>query len=137
MSSAFAVPSNRSAFRSCLAGEFFALLDFGRQAGLLDELSGAFARHPITHRIKVEPGSEDEIGKAIPEPVLRQMEAHLGLLGTGQVHGTRAMPAADLQAMYQTIFVLLRDTGRRPEEVAALPRDCLETSRGEVTPPTQ
>ena len=41
--------------------------------------------------------------------------------------------AADRQAMYQTIFVLLRDTGRRPEEIVALPRDCLEVIRGEVS----
>ncbi len=43
------------------------------------------------------------------------------------------MAAADVQAMYQTIYVLLRDTGRRPEEVAALPRDCLETEGGEIS----
>jgi hypothetical protein len=31
------------------------------------------------------------------------------------------------------IYVVLRDTGRRPEEVAALQRDCLETEGGDVS----
>jgi hypothetical protein len=69
------------AFRASLAGEFFALLDFGRQAGMLDGLSGAFARNPAVHRIQVDHGNEDETGKAIPGYVLAQLEQHLHLLG--------------------------------------------------------
>lgn len=125
------------AFRASLAGEFFALLDFGRQAGMLDGLSGAFARTPAVHRIKVDHGNEDETGKAIPGYVLTQLEQYLQLLGTAgtgkRAHGTGGMQDADREAMYQTIFLLLRDTGRRPEEIAALPRDCLEVSRGDVS----
>lgn len=120
-------------FRRALAGRFFTLLDFGRRAGLLDDLAGGFARDPVSHRIQLEHASEDEIGKAIPEHVIAQLDTHLHTLGTGEVYGTRVMAAADVQAMYQTIYVLLRDTGRRPEEVAALPRDCLETESGEIS----
>jgi integrase len=121
------------AFRRSLAGSFFALLDFGRSAGLIDTLSGAFARHPTAHQIALAEANEDEIGKAIPEQVIRQLDAYLDLLGGPDAPGGRVLPAEDLQAMYQMIYVVLRDTGRRPEEVAALPRDCLETEGGDVS----
>jgi integrase len=120
-------------FRRALAGRFFALLDFGRRAGLLGELAGSFARDPVSHRIQLEEANEDEIGKAIPEHVIAQLDTHLDALGAGEVYGTRVMAAGDVQVMYQTIYILLRDTGRRPEEIAALPRDCLETDGSEVS----
>jgi integrase len=120
-------------FRRALAGRFFALLDFGRRAGLAGELAGGFARDPVSHRIRLEEENEDEIGKAIPEHVIAQLDTHLDALGTGEVYGTRVMAAGDVQVMYQTIYILLRDTGRRPEEIAALPRDCLEADGGEVS----
>jgi integrase len=121
------------AFRRSLAGSFFALLDFGRSAGLLDALSGAFARHPSAHQIALVESNEDEIGKAVPEQVIRQLDAYLDLLGGPDAPGARVLSAEDLQAMYQTIYVVLRDTGRRPEEVAALPRDCLEPEGVDVS----
>jgi hypothetical protein len=35
--------------------------------------------------------------------------------------------------MFRTVYIVLRDTGRRPGEVAALPMDCLETVDGETS----
>ncbi|MGR8007623.1 tyrosine-type recombinase/integrase [Streptomyces hypolithicus] len=67
---------------------------------------------------------EDEIGKAIPESVIRQLDQQLDLLGEGIPYGTLA--AEDIKAMFQTVYLVLRDTGRRPEEVARLILDCLE-----------
>ena len=41
------------------------------------------------------------------------------------------MTAADLQRMHQTIYRILRDTGRRPGEVVSLRIDCLEVIDGQ------
>ncbi|WP_407563113.1 tyrosine-type recombinase/integrase [Streptomyces sp. 184] len=123
----------RSSQRRTLAGCFFQLIDYGRRSGHLDTLAGAFTRHPVEHRIRLEEVDEDGIGKAIPEPVIRQLDAHLHTLGLGEVQGRRDVPADDLQLLYQTVYILLRDTGRRPLEIASLPRDCLQTERGQIS----
>ncbi|MFE9381122.1 tyrosine-type recombinase/integrase [Streptomyces sp. NPDC006855] len=102
---------------------FFEVIDYGRRTGLLDEVPGQFARHS-SHRIPDAVQDEDEIGKAIPESVIRQLDQHLGLLGEGIPYGNLA--AEDVKAMFQTVYLVLRDTGRRPEEVARLVLDCLE-----------
>ena len=113
---------------------WFKVLDFGGRAGLLDELGASFVRDRTAHptRRHVEP-NEDELGKAIPEPVIAQLDAQLASLGLGPVYGTNAIGLEDLCAMYQTAYVLLRDTGRRPTEIASLRRDCLEHTGGEVS----
>ncbi|MGW3926490.1 tyrosine-type recombinase/integrase [Streptomyces microflavus] len=102
---------------------FFEVIDYGRRTELLDELSGRFARHS-SHRIPDKVQDEDEIGKAIPESVIRQLDQQIGLLGEGIPYGTLA--PEDVKAMFQTVYVLLRDTGRRPAEVTRLALDCLE-----------
>src|SRR6185437_15765589 len=102
---------------------FFEVLDFGRRAGLMDQVPGGFARHG-GHRIIDQDSNEDEIGKALPEMVIHQLDAHVELLGRGFPYGR--LPEDDVAAMMRTIYVLLRDTGRRTGEIAALRRDCLE-----------
>ncbi|MGW6394147.1 tyrosine-type recombinase/integrase [Streptomyces sp. NPDC055103] len=111
--------SNRGAQLTAL----FTVLDFGRSAGLLDDLHGTFSRHSA-HRIVREESNEDEIGKAIPESVIRQLDSHLE--GLGRDFPYRGYSAADIEAMLQTVYRVMRDTGRRPREVASLKRDCLE-----------
>lgn len=118
---------------------WFRLLDVGGRAGLLDDLGVSFVRdrnaHPRPRRGRHGHDNADEAGKAIPESVIAQLDTRLGALGTGPVYG-RAAPtirAEDLAAMYQTAYVLLRDTGRRPTEIVTLARDCLEQHRGEVS----
>lgn len=49
------------------------MLDFGRATGMLDNLYGTFARHS-SHRPREET-NEDETGKAIPDPVIPQLDA--------------------------------------------------------------
>ncbi|MFD3480592.1 hypothetical protein [Streptomyces sp. NPDC058695] len=56
--------------RVSFLGHFFALVEFGRLAELLEGLPGTFARHP-SHRIAAEDDNEDELGKAVPEYVIR------------------------------------------------------------------
>ncbi|MFB8406529.1 tyrosine-type recombinase/integrase [Streptomyces sp. NPDC055912] len=111
--------SNRGAQLAAL----FAVLDFGRSAGLLDDLHGTFSRHS-SHRIVREESNEDEIGKAIPESVIHQLDSHLEELGRDFPY--RGYAAADIAAMLQAAYRVLRDTGRRPREVMSLKWDCLE-----------
>jgi integrase len=112
-----------------LLRQFFDLLDFARREGIAGELSPRFVRHPGYHAIKRADDNEDEIGKAIPEAVIRQLDQHLHLLGKGFPYGD--MPPDAVTAMFQAIYVVLRDTGRRPAEVAGLDLDCLERDQGE------
>lgn len=102
---------------------FCDVVDYGRRNGLLNQIPGTFTRHS-SHRIPDEVQDEDESGKAIPESVIRQLDQQLHLLGEGIPYG--AMAAEDVQAMFQTAYIVLRDTGRRPQEVARLVLDCSE-----------
>ncbi len=79
-------------------------------------------------RIRQE-ANEDETGKALPEPVIRRLEASLHLLGPAGRAGS--IPATDLQAMHQVIYQVLRDTGRRPGEVVSLHTGCVEVAGGQ------
>jgi integrase len=112
-----------------LLRDFFALLDFARREGTAGGLSPRFIRHPGHHSIKQADDNEDEIGKAIPDYVIRQLDQHLHLLAKGFPYG--AMPPDAVAAMFQAVYVILRDAGRRPAEVAGLDLDCLEYDRGE------
>ena len=109
--------------RAALSFQFLKLVDFGRKAGLLDHVPGEFARHP-SHRITVVRSQDEEGGKALPESVIRQLDDNLRSLGAGVPYA--GLPAPTVSRMFQTIYQLLRDTGRRPLEIAALDTDCLE-----------
>ena len=107
---------------------FSELLDFARYEGVPEVLSPRFVRHK-EHRIKVMEENEDEIGKALPDIVVRQLDHHANLIGEDLVYGRR-YPREAMQLMFRTAYVILRDTGRRPLEVAALSVDCLEFDQG-------
>jgi integrase len=109
--------------RGALSFQFFKLIDFGRKAGLLDQVPGEFARHE-SHRIAVVRFQDEDDGKALPESVIRQLDENLGSLAVGVPYAN--LPAAAVSRMFQTIYRLLRDTGRRPLEIAALDTECLE-----------
>lgn len=112
-----------------LLRDFFDLLDFARREGIAGDLSPRFVRHPGHHSIPRVEDNEGEIGKAIPDVVIRQLDQHLHLLGNGFPYG--AMPPEAVNGMFRAIYVILRDTGRRPAEVAGLDLDCLEHDQGE------
>ena len=114
--------SNRH--RSALFHSFCVLLDVSRKGGLLDCMSGSFARHRM-HRIVIDESNEDEIGRAIPEFVIRQLDTQLETLGRSVSYGQ--LSPDEVAMMFRTVYLILRDTGRRPHEVAMLPRSCLET----------
>jgi integrase len=107
---------------------FYEVLDFGRENGFLDRMSGSFTRH-ASHRIPDEEPNEDEIGKALPESVIHQLDAELDLIGHNFVYGLMAPP--DVTAMFTAVYTILRDTGRRPHEVARLRLNCIECEDGD------
>ena len=117
-----------AAHRNLLLYQFNDVVEHGRAAGLMTHVPDTF--RPTRHRIRVraEP-NEDELGKALPESVIRQLDAHLQRLGPAGRAGS--IPAADLQAIQQTIYRILRDTGRRPGEVVSLRLGCLEVIDGQ------
>lgn len=116
-------------FRRGLWARLHQVIDFGRASGQLAELSGTFTRNHA-HTLPTDQANEDEIGKAIPETVIAQLDAHLDLLGTDSTYG-RAWSAAASAQLFQTAYQVLRDTGRRPNELVSLLADCVEIDNGD------
>ncbi|MFK0156875.1 tyrosine-type recombinase/integrase [Streptomyces sp. NPDC090493] len=110
-----------------------AFIEYTRQAGLMDHVPGGFALNPKFHSIAALEVSEDEIGRAIPEHVISQLDLHIALLGTSTRYESGGWTASDFARMYQAAYRILRDTGRRPGEVTSLRRDCLEWIDGKPT----
>lgn len=117
-----------TAHRNLLLYQLVEVVEHGRAAGLMNHVPDTF--RPTRRQVRVrEDPNEDELGKALPESVIRQLDAHLDLLGPAGRAGS--IPAADLQVMHQTIYRILRDCGRRPGEVVSLRQDCLEVIDGQ------
>jgi integrase len=113
--------------RNLMIYQFCQVIDYGRASGLMSAVPDPF-RPATRHRVRDDP-SEDELGKALPETVIRQLDTSLQLLGPAGRAG--AIPAASLQLMHQTIYQILRDTGRRPGEVVSLHTGCIEITGGQ------
>ncbi len=113
--------------RNLLLYQFCQVVEHGRASGLMAAVPDPF-RPTRRHRVRDDP-NEDELGKALPETVIRQLDAHLHLLGPAGRAGS--LRAADLQAMHQAIYRILRDTGRRPGEVVSLRVGCIEVIDGQ------
>ena len=106
-------------------GGWFSVLDFARSSGLLDDLPGSFsrARH---HRVALIDPNEEQAGRALPDYVVRQLDANLHLL----VGSNRGWSAETSKRFYQTAYAVLRDTGRRLGEVVTLKAGCIELADG-------
>ncbi|MFE5770557.1 tyrosine-type recombinase/integrase [Streptomyces sp. NPDC056485] len=111
-------------------GCFLEIVDFGRKTDMLPGVPGSFDRDK-TLVLPPEETTEDAAGRAVPEPVIAQLDAHLALMGAAFSYGE--MARADVELMMQTAYLVLRDTGRRPIEVASLSLKCLETRGDENT----
>lgn len=114
--------------RGALLSLFFKILDYNRVAGHLDGMSASFVRHS-SHVIRAEEVDEDDVGKALPQSVIAQLDESVDLLGEGVPHGK--MTPEQVRAMARAVYELLRDTGRRPYEIAELRTNCLEYADGE------
>jgi hypothetical protein len=105
-----------------------------RDGGDLETLARASARFMfITAESLPTAGPHKNPGRAIPDHIIRILDANLELLA---VDAAYAVPAGRTRAfhnlMLQTIYQLLRDLGRRPTEIYSLPRDTLrETDDGQ------
>nr|WP_203691580.1 tyrosine-type recombinase/integrase [Streptomyces sp. SID12488] len=117
--------------RGALLSFFFKVLDYSRAAGYLGDMSAYFARHSSHHIAADEVSEEDEAGRAVPEDVIHQLDDHIHLLGRGVTHGR--MTPEQVAAMCTAVYELLRDTGRRPYEIAELRAGCLKREGREWT----
>lgn len=113
-----------SHYRRGLWCRWHEILDYGRATGGLANLAATFHRHS-SQSIPNDEINDDEIGKAIPETVIAQLDAQLHLLEADYPYG-RQWTHTDTAAMFQTAYQILRDTGRRPGELVTLRTDCLE-----------
>jgi integrase len=115
--------------RQKLAKLFSDLLDYGRRTGRLEKLPPSFSPNPSVHRApKAEAMNEDLIGRAVPEYVIAQLDAQIAELGKDYTYGK--MSDEHVTRMFQTAYVILRDTGRRPNEIASLRTNCVSTEEG-------
>ncbi|MFE1907627.1 tyrosine-type recombinase/integrase [Streptomyces gardneri] len=118
--------------RISLLGHWRRFLDRARLLGLMDQVPGGFALSPAFHQMET-PGedAEDELGRAIPEHVIAQLDSHLHLIGNS--YERKGWTADDYAQMYAAYYRIARDTGRRPEETARLRRGCVQRVDGKPT----
>ena len=116
-----------AAHRNLLLYQFCQVIEHGRGAGLMATVPDPF-RPAGRHRVRDQP-NEDELGKALPESVIAQLDSRLDLLGPRGRAGS--ITPTQMQAMHQTIYQILRDTGRRPGEVVSLHVACVEILDGQ------
>lgn len=100
------------------------LIEFGRAAGLMDDVPGDFAILS-THRIDRHEPEEEKAGKSLPVAVIRVLDAHIDTLRPLSARTLVGWGADDYALMYRTIYFIFRNTGRRLDEVMSLKRDCL------------
>lgn len=120
------------AHKAGLMGYWRRLIEHGRRLGLMEEVSGKFSTERIPESI-VSRRSEDLSSRVIPEEWIEHFDNQIDLLGSTSNYAPHGWRPEDLEAMYQVFYKLLRDTGRRPSEIARLPLDPLEYLRGEPT----
>ncbi|WP_142283742.1 hypothetical protein [Mycobacterium gordonae] len=100
------------------------LVEFGRSVDLLNAVPGEFAVLS-THRLDKEDPEQEKAGKALPAEVIRFLDAHLDRFRPTVERVRVGWSGEDYAAMYQTMYVIFRNTGRRLDEVMSLKRDCL------------
>jgi integrase len=112
------------AYRMSKYNKFFKIVEQGVQLELIKGLPTTFARskkhvfHQSERRTR-----ESKDAKALPDSVLRTLDANVDLLAAGRRH--YLMTELQVRAMFRTIYLLMRDTGRRPMEICALRTDCI------------
>jgi integrase len=115
--------------RRTMLRRFTELIDYGRRNAHLPGLAVGFNRHSF-HLIPFTQARDEDAGRALPDHVIRQLDDNLGRLGRGQAHGE--LTDDQIAAMFQTAYVILRDTGRRPLEVCSLHVECLSGTEESV-----
>lgn len=116
--------------RRAILGKWRQLTDRARSGGLMDTIPGAFAVHP-EHMTGSVANSDESLGRSIPEEWIAYLDSQLSLLGTSSSHAPKGWKVEDLREMYRVYYRVLRDTGRRPSEIARLSDSPLEYVRNE------
>ncbi|MBY8861227.1 site-specific integrase [Nocardia sp. CA2R105] len=119
--------------RRAMLGVWHRMIEHSRRSGAMDAIHGGFAIDPRFHFIALIDTREDDLGRVIPEHVIAQLDANTALLGAFSSYAIPGWSAADFARMYQTVYKILRDTGRRPSEVCSLKRTCMEWVDGKPT----
>jgi integrase len=112
------------AYRMANYNVFFKIVERGVLLGLIEGLPTTFARSKkhVFHQSETRTRESKDI-RALPDGVLRTLDANLDLLAAGRRH--YLMNETQVKAMFRIIYMLLRDTGRRPLEICALRTDCI------------
>ena len=105
--------------------EWRKLVNFGRVSGLMSEIPGTFATLPA-HKVKFSEQNEESSGKAIPPTVIAVLDAHLADFRPTKERIIGDWTCTDFSLMYQTMYLIFRNTGRRLTEVMSLRRNCLQ-----------
>ncbi len=115
-------------YKRFLGSTLTGMIDYNRKNSDLFEHTSLSFSIDYDLRIPIEdnPGADadDETGRAIPEPVIEYLFAKLP---TARVSNpaSAAAPNDVYKAAFTCYITLLRDTGRRPSEIAGLRRECL------------
>lgn len=107
--------------------EIRAVVGFLRAASEINEIPQSFAFSGISAPARTVSSADDEMGRSLPLSLLDFLEGNLATLTTS--YSPSCLPIGwtndDYGSMFSTIYLLLRDTGRRPIEVSILKRNCL------------
>jgi integrase len=112
----------QTSFKRQIFAVFFDLITWGRRQDLLEGLPASFEPSRTRIHLPADPAIE-KAGKAIPDVVQQQLDAQLNSLGRGFTHGI--LTPEQTHQMFLTVYIVLRDTGRRTLEVASLLTDCI------------
>ncbi|KXO88428.1 hypothetical protein AXK56_10695 [Tsukamurella pulmonis] len=104
------------------------LTEHARSSGLMDHIPGTFAVRP-EHTPRRPSAAEDDLGRAIPEEWTAYLDGQLHLLGTTSSFTPKGWDLDDVRQMYKVFYQVLRDTGRRPSEIARLSDNPIEYIR--------
>ncbi|WP_165860213.1 tyrosine-type recombinase/integrase [Mycobacteroides abscessus] len=103
--------------------KFFDMIAFGRRQGLLEGMPASFGRDR-SHAFSVERDeANEEYGKSIPLDVVLQLDANIDALGRADKYS--GLTDEQRHQMFVAMYILLRDTGRRTNEIASLKLDYL------------
>ena len=107
-------------------GIFRVILAHARDSGYLPDVPSTFAFTRI-HALKKPRPDLEEPGRAIPDPVIELLNEHLASFTPDyrSSHRLTGWSNEDYGLMWQTIYRLIRDTGRRPGEITSLRFDCV------------
>lgn len=97
-----------------LVGDWWVLVEHARRFGLWEAMRPEFARDPVLHKNRgTSKTRHEDTDKALPDAFVRHIRNNIHCL-TGETAPMRVC-----------LLAVLIDTGRRPNEVASLKRDCL------------